>query len=485
MKKRVFMLLLCASCLCGCSKQEQPQKKEAAQKEAACDIVWAMESDEAIPEKNVEACNALLQKKGYNMRISFTYLEGDLTGEKPELYRESLRSMIKQEKIDIAFTGWEYETAPGGCAKFMREGCCSDLDEWLKTSEGKKIYALYDKEIWDTCRVDGKVKAFPNERHLYAPATVVGFNKAYFTEQEAKQWDGSWEELLQMMNKKKLPDNVYMIKGFPEISRFLQTDSGKNYLLQDKLVYETDSEKIYSLFDTKAFHEYLSFLHQCFEKGYLFDVSMGSFQYEDEVYESMEQGNYAVDISADSNENREAVIYAEAPNYMVENNLGGKTIVADNAPHREEALHLISALRTDAELANALLYGKEGEDYTRNVQGRVESNEGPAGEWSLGLADEIFSTVQSPYGDFRKYKSKLLKSDKRISSGLAGFYPDYTAVEKEKTQYLKLVKKYENCWKSKAFEEKYREGQEKINKQIKPLLREIQKQRKQWRENCE
>lgn len=479
--KRLFIFILSSIlCFSGCSRIEQPLK----QKED-CVVTWVMDSSEVIPENNIKVLNTLLKEKGYDFSVKFEYLESDLMGEKPDMYRDALEKMISKKQADIAFLGWEYEVAPGLCTKFLRKRYSFVLDEWLQTEEGKKLYELYDKEIWDTCKVDGKIVAFPNERHVYSPATVVGFNKEYFTKQQVENWDGSWDGLYQMMKKTKLPDGVYMMKGFPELIRFTQTKAGENYIMQDKLVYDLRARNFTNLFEVDAFYEYMNFLNKCWKDGYLFDVNMGYYNYSDEVYESMEQGNYAVDISADSNYPDENVIYVEAPSYMVENNLGTQTVVVENAPHLEEALHLMVALRTDDELANALLYGKEGEAYAVNESGKIIGDIYPAGEWSIGLADGILPLENAFYDNFRGYKKEVLKSEKRLSSTIVGFYPDYSKEKKDMSSYLKLIQKYENCWQDKDFNKKYQEGKEKMNKQTKELLKGVNSQLRNWREKGE
>lgn len=481
MMKRVLALVLsCTLCFCSCSKGEQLQKQDKV-----CEITWVMESDEAISENNVKIFNDLLQEKGYGISLKFTYLDGDLLGENPTMYQDALEELILEQQADIAFLGWEYDRTPGLCAEFVRKGYCYPLDDWLQTEEGKEIYELYDEEVWDVCRIDGNIVAFPNERHVYYPSTVVGFNESYVTKEQAEQWDGSWDGLFQLMQEIKLPENVYMMRGYPEISRFMETESGMNYVLQDNIVYDMSVGKFTHLFDTDAFYEYLCFLNKCWNEGYLFEVNMGSFTYDDEVYESMLAGNYAVDINADCNDSEDHVIYVEAPSYTIENDLGAQTIVLNNSSHIEESLCLLSALRTDNDLANALLYGQEGQDYTLNSEGKIEGDVSPEGEWSLGLADGILQTTESSYDDFRAYKKQMLTSDKRLSSGIVGFYPDYSEIREEMSSYLQTIEEYENCWQKKKFQQKYQEGKEKLDRQTKSLLAELQNQLEEWRKTGE
>lgn len=475
MKRVLVLTVVCILCLCGCSRTEQPREQDVG-----CEITWVVEED--IPANNIKAVNELLQKKGYALSLTFLRIDGDPTGENPNKYRDGLGQLATEKKADIASLGWGYGNAPESCTEFLRKGYSYILDDWLETKEGKEVFDLYDQEIWDTCRVDGNIVVFPNESQLVGPATVVGFNETYVSKEQVDQWDGSWKDLFRLMQKIKLPKGIYMIKGFPNIDSFMDAKAGKNYLLQDKLVYDLQRKQFTHLFDVEEFYEYLYFLHQCWETKYLFEVNMGNFDYATEIWESMEQGNYAVDINADVNNLAEHVNYVEAPSYLIENHLGTQTIVLKDSPHIEESLRLLAALRTDDELANALVYGKEGQDYSLNEAGKIEGGVDITGVY-LGLADGILPNAESPWNDFRAHKKSLLQSDKRISSGIAGFYPDYSVVRQEMKDYFQLLDEYENCWQDKAFKRKYQEGKEKLDKQAEPLLDEVQKQLEEWRGN--
>lgn len=475
MKRGLVLTIAGILCLCGCSRREQPRKPDAT-----CEITWVVE--EEIPAGNVKAVNDLLQKKGYDLSLTFLRIDGDPTGENPDKYRNELGQLATEKKADIASLGWGYVNAPGSCSEFLRKGYSYTLDDWLETKEGKKVFELYDQEIWDTCRIDGKIVAFPNESQVVGPATVVGFNENYVSKEQVDQWDGSWKDLFRLMQEITLPEDVYMVSGYPTIDGFMDAKAGEDYLLQDKLVYDLQQKQFTHLFDVEEFYEYLCFLHQCWEEKYMFDVYMDRDELSSEIWDSMEQGNYAVDILADANRPEDHVIYVEAPSYLIENNLGTQTIVLKDSPHVEESLRLLAALRTDDELANALVCGQEGQDYSLNDEGKIEGGTGIAGVY-LNLADGILPDAGSPWDDFRAHKKSLLQSDKRISSGIAGFYPDYSAVRQEMTDYLQILGEYENCWQDKDFKQKYQEGKEKLDKQAKPLLDEVQKQLEEWRGN--
>lgn len=475
MKRGLVLTVVGILCLCGCSRREQPRKSDAV-----CEITWVVE--EEIPAGNVKAVNELLQKKGYDLSLTFLRVDGDLTGEDPDRYRNELGGLATEKKADIASLGWEYVNAPGSGSDFLRKGYSYILDDWLETKEGKEVFDLYDQEIWDTCRIGGNIVAFPNESQVVGPATVVGFNENYVSKEQADQWDGSWKDLFRLMQEITLPKDVYMVSGYPTIDGFMDAKAGEDYLLQDELVYDLQRKQFTHLFDVAEFYEYLYFLHRCWEEKFMFDVYMGRDELSAEIWDSMWQGNYAVDIMADANRPEDHVIYVEAPSYLIENNLGTKTIVLKDSPHVEESLRLLVALRTDDELANALVCGREGQDYTLNEEGKIEGGTGITGVY-LNLADGILPDVESPWDDFRAHKKSLLQSDKRISSGIAGFYPDYSAVRQEMTDYLQILDEYENCWQDKDFKQKYQEGKEKLDKQAKTLLDEVQKQLEEWRGN--
>ncbi len=471
--KKIMILVVLALCLCGCTAKENSSKKQDVS-----EISWYMMKDEAIADANVSAFNKLLRKKGYNLSVKFQYIDSDITGEEPSKYHTSLEKEIKDQKVDLANLGWEFSVYPGLCAEFVRKEYCYSLDDWLGTKEGKKIADLYDEEIWDSCRVDGKVVAFPNERINASVSTVVSFNDKYVPQKLSEKWDGTWNGLYNILDNIKLPKGVYPIKGYPTIDGFTGMEGMSRYVIQDDMVYDKETKTFQSLFDVQQFHDYCKFLHQCVKKGYLFDVEMGTFLYDNDIYQSMEDGNYVVALFNDTADQDQVTTYS-ADIFSVQNTLGTQTMVAKNSRHRDEAVQLMAALRSDDELAQTLLYGTIGIDSVKEGQETID------GEWSLGLADGVLPSFTTDDETFRQYKQNLMTSDKREKSGIVGFYPNYVTLREDMEQYINLLQKYENCWLDDDFEQNYQKAQKKIRTASKSLFTGVNEQLQNWFDNKE
>ena len=280
MKKKTYLILLLfvITALAGCSgfvQHEKHVEKKAgeAKKEAAAKtentVVWAVRENTRVSKENIHKTNELLAKKGYDLAIKVKKLKTDRTYEKQEIYHDALEKAVKSGEVDVAYVDVCYETAQGEMAQYLQSGLFYPLNKWLHSKEGKAVYKLYDKEVWKGNSVSGKNYVFPNEIYYDVPEVVIAFRKDHVSQKLIKSWDGSWGDLFRIMERVRLGKNDMMVTGYPMMDFFEGRVKKRKYMIDDDIVYNIQDQTVHQPFELEEFYEYLSFLHKCYQKGYV------------------------------------------------------------------------------------------------------------------------------------------------------------------------------------------------------------------------
>jgi hypothetical protein len=155
-------------------------------------IVWAVRSDARIQKDYVQKFNQLLKEKGYDLAVRFEYLKADAGYEKQEIYHNALREAINEGNIDIAYTDYIYCVQskkdsqkmgfcvkPGEMSSFLESGLFEPLTQWLQSSDGEKVYALYDEDVWKGASIHGEIYTIPDENSYVGqtPHKLISFSK--------------------------------------------------------------------------------------------------------------------------------------------------------------------------------------------------------------------------------------------------------------------------------------------------------------------
>ena len=495
MKKKTYLilLLLVLTALAGCSgfvqkenhvgkKAGDATKKSATKKENT--VVWAVRENAKVSKKNIQKTNELLAKKGYDLAIKVKKLKTDRTYEKQEIYHDALEKAVKSGEIDVAYVDVCYETAQGEMAQYLQSGLFYPLNKWLHSTEGKAVYKLYDKEVWKGSSVSGKNYVFPNEVYYDIPETVIAFRKDHVSQKLIKSWDGSWSDMLRIMDKIKLGKDDMMVAGFPQTDYFEGWIKKQKYMIDDDIVYDIQNQTVHQPFELEEFYKYLSFLHKCYQKGYVTHGMNDGKTTQDEL-QHQERGEYAIAWQADRRINPSDHFLVRNPVY-VRGILGEGTAVSAYSDKKEKALELMKILRTDDEIANTLIWGEQDEKKLLDEDGYVkDSVERISDRSAFGLNDGIFQQKEegiTPVKNMRKYRNKWIHYSPRTTSRMLGFWPDYSSFYEELTEYQDVLKESVDCFQENDFEKAYQEAAERVAKAWKPVGKKVQKQITEWKQ---
>ena len=494
MKKKTYLilLLLVITVLAGCSgfvqkenhvgkKAGEATKESATKKENT--VVWAVRENAKVSKKNIQKTNELLAKKGYDLAIKVKKLKTDRTYEKQEIYHDALEKAVKSGEIDVAYVDMCYETAQGEMAQYLQSGLFYPLNRWLHSKEGKAVYKLYDKEVWKGSSVSGKNYVFPNEIYYDVPQAVIAFRKDHVSQKLVKSWDGSWSDMLRIMDKIKLGKDDMMVAGFPQTDYFEGWIKKQKYMIDDDIVYDIQNQTVHQPFELEEFYKYLSFLHKCYQKGYVTHGMNDGKTTQDEL-QHQERGEYAIAWQADRRINPSDHFLVRNPVY-VRGILGEGTAVSAYSDKKEKALELMKILRTDDEIANTLIWGEQDEKKLLDEDGYVkDSVERISDRSAFGLNDGIFQQKEegiTPVKNMRKYRNKWIHYSPRTTSRMLGFWPDYSSFYEELTEYQDVLKESVDCFQEDDFEKAYQEAAERVAKAWKPVGKKVQKQITEWK----
>ena len=495
MKKKTYLilLLLVLTVLAGCSgfvqhekhveKKAGEAKKESATKKENT-VVWAVRENTRVSKGNIQKTNELLAKKGYDLALKVKKLKADTTYEKQEIYHDALEKAVKEKAVDVAYVDVCYETAQGEMAQYLQSGLFYPLNKWLHSTEGKSVYKLYDKEVWKGSSVNGKNYVFPNEVYYDVPEVVIAFRKDHVSQKLIKSWDGSWGDLFRIMEKVRLGKNDMMVTGYPMMDFFEGRVKKRKYMIDDDIVYDIQNQTVHQPFELEEFYEYLSFLHKCYQKGYVIHGMDDGTTTQDEL-QHQERGEYAMAWTAEECLKPSDHVFVRRP-VCVRGILGEGTAISAYSDKKEKTLELMKILRTDDEIANTLIWGEQDAKKLLDEDGYVKDTVKRVSDRSaFGLNDGIFQQKEegiTPVKNMRKYRNKWIHYSQRTTSRMLGFWPDYSSFYEELTEYQDVLKESVDCFQEKDFEKAYQEAAERVAKAWKPVEKKVQKQITEWKQ---
>ncbi len=270
--------------------------------------------------------------------------------------------------LDIVFTGFNVEGEGDKPLAMIKSGYFAQLDEFLNTSEGVKLFDLYDEKLWESVKVDNNIYTIPPS--LGYGGITFAFNKAYINEEDIKNFTGDLSDLEQYMDKIPFSENFsHIVLDLSNIGLFALIDCD----YKDGLIFTRDKRKAYNPYEYDEYREINEVISDYRKSEYInyefgFGGSSGHSD-SDEVIRNditnyLNEGKFFVYIGEGSdltNINADLITY-EKPGY-VNTNLGANTGISANSENKEEAFQLLSLAYTDKELANLLVYGVDGVDY--------------------------------------------------------------------------------------------------------------------------
>ena len=440
-------------------------------------IVWVL-PEEFIKitklQDNTVFLNQQLKKDGYNFSVSFK----GVFGKENNYYKDVMKEM-KNNTADIASLGLDAkEERVKPSVKLIKSGAFLNLNNYLKSAEGKKLHSAFYDKIWDTVKINGKICAIPVQT-AQDGTSFAAFNKKIFGKNIA--FDGSsMQELDGILNKVKLPkgtNGILWQLAFRDICEQL------GYVYENGVVTDIKTGVVSCPFETSEIVEYLKLLHKLYQEKKLvalddgensqisnmkFAVWMGYTR--DEVFERVKDNTKIVQLP-----------------YLFFTRTSGSTGVNKISKKKNEAIQLLSLLYTDSKYANLLIHGKKGKTYqlkngyAYDMEGNVKSEY--AETFITGIYDYIYPWEEEEFPRNRaKEKQSLLGTPAMQKSTLMGFVPDLTDFDDKMIGLYEVTSKYEEIWQKKDFDSALADAVKACNaSESKKVEKELNSQISKWR----
>ena len=440
-------------------------------------IVWIL-PEEFIKitklQDNTVFLNQQLKKDGYNFSVSFKGVFG-----KGNNYYKDVMKEMKNNTADIASLGLDAkEERVKPSVKLIKSGAFLNLNNYLKSAEGKKLHSAFHDKIWDTVKINGEICAIPSQTSQDGTA-FAAFNKKIFGKNIA--FDGSsMQELDGILNKVKLPkgtNGILWQLAFRDICEQL------GYVYENGVVTDIKTGVVSCPFETSEIVEYLKLLHKLYQEKKLvalddgensqisnmkFAVWMGYTR--DEVFERVKDNTKIVQLP-----------------YLFFTRTSGSTGVNKISKKKNEAIQLLSLLYTDSKYANLLIHGKKGKTYqlkngyAYDMEGNVKSEY--AETFITGIYDYIYPWEEEEFPRNRaKEKQSLLGTPAMQKSTLMGFVPDLTDFDDKMIGLYEVTSKYEEIWQKKDFDSALADAVKACNaSESKKVENELNSQISKWR----
>ena len=465
MKKRVLSFLLVIAMIvtmfAACdSTNDEPQQTEAPAvsdtpatpdvteaPEEIVTVTWAVRGDPQDDYDAVlEAANKLLRER-YNLELNLVVIP---SGE----YSTRMDLMITSgEEWDLCYcSSWNNPFL----VNVNREAFLG-LNDLLATETGKELLSVYPEGLTDYATVQGEVYALPNYQKLYdgyAAAIRKDLAEKYNLDLTKEYKD--LDDLIPFMDE--------VLANEPDIwpLRASGAEGGyyRNYeTINQALIVEVDdpNQTVKYMWENDSWNYSRQRLADLFQKGY---IRADQATVTDDSADQM-AGRYAVqmlpykpgfeaDTAAKYGGEYVCIQFTDV-DYMIYSTSPQATMTAINyaSKNPEAALKMYTVMWTDPEIYNILVFGIEGEHYTKVAENRVEqiadSGWSVAGMFGWQLGNQFNAMVLPGQGDDIWVETDALNKN-AIQSKLAGFSWDSTEVSTELAQLTAKMAELPSPW---------------------------------------
>ncbi|MBR6029036.1 MAG: ABC transporter substrate-binding protein [Clostridia bacterium] len=402
------------------------------------DIYWVGNGDNEAVRAGVEAAvNAYIEPL-INAKVSYHIVSwGDWND-------KAINALQSGEKMDLIFTAdWE------GYGVEVSGELLLPLDDLLE-QYGQGIKETLPQTFLDGVKVNGVLYGIPTNKELCVPEGFI-INK---TAAEAIGWDvvaddpsikttadlEPWLEKYKEMFPEKYP---YLMDGqagrwadepwCPDWAGMASNSIAMKMAAQEDGTFD---ETIYSIFETPEQEEHIRLMYSWGQKGYISpDAALSSFDYNGTfgrgdflVFSQPLKGNgikAAEMYQANKTAEFECVEITMQPKYVVTTHAGGSMFaIPVTCQNPEAAMKYLNLMHSDATLVNLMLFGAEGQNYTKvddvtvEVIGDANWYGVHGGAWTVGNTLLQYVTVgEDPQ------KNALLQSyaDDAVATASLGF----------------------------------------------------------------
>ena len=415
-------------------------------KQSDADKVW-----EAFNEK-------LHEYEGMeNVNLEFEIIPGSEYNQKLMLKR------VSGEQLDIIST----YSASGGVQGLADEGAIIPLDDLVK-EYGADILNEIPEWALDLCRANGTLYALTNYQQMVDP--MYGYvvrNAEYWDQEEAEKiflatdiLDEATLDYFEAYLDKCAENGDLHLGIYPGTT--WATRKGYESIYGAFVFRRSQEEiKVELNVQTEAFKLLVERMHEFYKKGYVREDVL-SAKLSDDLYKENGYDLWYTSIEKDTEAKLEnscgfdIVVNKPCESYYVQNaaNGGGNAIGAE-CEHPEVAMQFLELMYTEKgkDLYRMLVYGLEGEHYTKVTEDRIEpigytgtqgNSDAPYGlyKWLCGNTANAFETVSQPEG-WNDYVFNELNAN-AIPARLAGIAIDTEEISAKVSQINAVIGEFAN-----------------------------------------
>lgn len=460
----------------GCANTATPQSNGGNEESDKLTLYWMSESR----PKNISYFNRLLEEKGYDFQVEFLCVEN--TDNNYEFVEAAQEYREKQTPVDILEPGYVWvENYRRPYLEFAKGGMYLPLNDYLNTEGGKKVWDVCEERVWDRLKIDGSYYAIP-KNHLYARPSAIVYRsdlaEQYSIDPQVFQKDISeWEPALRTIQQKVQTEGFYAMECPYDFSTFLgRYHYTEPYELGVGIVADesTDVREVINFYETEAAEHLWSTVRSYIDKGYMpetcHEQNTRYFSFSSLLMTDSQAQENASDFGGGTwkSEIYTGDIYMNGAN---EANVLG---IASWSAHPEETFELITAVMTDAELSNALVWGELETDYIEMNGRRYLTNGGYPPDFEANYM--LIEPMPTEPVEKKELYPQLMK--RAITPKTADFHFDGTAVKDE----IDAVSKVYNDLGSKGI---FLQTLDEVNQQMKnagidQIIDEYNRQLAQW-----
>lgn len=365
-----------------------------------------------VNEDNLRYMNEALVKDGHYYKLEVKELPlMDPYGN--NLYYAQLKKELEEGGIDLAVVCGLDSNGDNLTYDFITSGLILQLDDILKKDRGAELYNAFPRILWESVKCDGHIYCVPRAPQVETSAFVV-FNRDYISDEDIEKWDGSIEEIYEMVKKagwndSKAPCVQYLIDDF-------YFDSFLGCEIRNGLVFDYEKATIENPLESEKVMNYLRVFDQMKKDGYItytaasiHDVEHDLKTYQREVLDRVESGHYVVAFDYWSEKDcyrKDNLTVRRSKTYQtseISNTIG----IASKVTDVDAVLDLLCLLLGEEKYGNLLRFGREGKDY-KLVNGVVCKADGS--EW---WGDSVIANSLNLYIYVHPIKDDRFKTDRR------------------------------------------------------------------------
>lgn len=509
--KRVIAAAAAAAMLlaaAGCS--ETTNTADNADEQVTLKWIFVGPGEQRDSQKVWDKFNQMLPDYLPNTTVEFQCVSSSDYAEKWKLASAS------QEDVDIAWHGWMLPYVSE-----VKKGSYMELDDLIDKVAPSLLEAI-PEAIMDKQRVDGKLYSIPCMQQMVSYVSSLDFPIDIYEKYKDKiniEELASFFASKETMDKEswdKIEEYIKMIKDGGDLKKGVfgfadHVEKGYEWISNPyKIKASGDDYTPINLYRTPEYKTFVEVYSDWFNKGYIRKDILTAENVGNEVYEVKGGGNYLIgqgymptSSEVESKKAAGNTAYVKIPledkHYIPYAASASNTAISINSAHPERAMKLIELMNTEKgkDLYNLLVYGIEGEHYTKVNDNEIQpigytsqpTSDSPYGQykWAVGNtfnAYEVYMKDKSP-----TLKNEFIKSvnDSASPSKLQGFTLDTNPIKMELTQVSAVVGEYKTSLNSGAAADPmklYEEFQQKlIAAGDDKIVAEIKRQIDEWRAN--